>query len=86
MELVGVVEIQRVLIIACIRTSPRIDDELIERGTTFTGASTTFPRTYVAHLSLFTGLYPNTLPPEGSEPSAPIPQRVEDSLRALGYL
>lgn len=39
-------------------TSPRIDVDLVARGTTFGDVSTTFPRTDVAHASLFTGLYP----------------------------
>ena len=40
------------------RTSPRIDADLVARGAAFRDVSTTFPRTDVAHASLFTGLYP----------------------------
>jgi len=39
-------------------TSPAIDRELIARGTRFSDLSTVFPRTNIAHLGLFTGLYP----------------------------
>jgi arylsulfatase A-like enzyme len=44
-------------------TSPTIDRELIARGTTFADVSTTFPLTNIAHLSLFTALYPDAQPP-----------------------
>jgi arylsulfatase A-like enzyme len=43
-------------------TSPEIDAQLVARGTTFTDVSTTYPQTNIAHLSLFTGLYPAVLP------------------------
>src|SRR5712692_8517641 len=43
-------------------TSPAIDARLIAQGTSFDDVSTTFPLTNVAHLSLFTGLYPESEP------------------------
>ena len=46
-------------------TSPAIDREMISRGTAFSDVSTTFPLTSVAHLSLFTSLYPGAHPPRG---------------------
>lgn len=39
-------------------TSPAIDRLLIKRGSMFTNAITTYPMTHIAHMSLFTGLYP----------------------------
>jgi len=46
-------------------TSPVIDHELIDRGTTFTDVSSTFPQTDISHLSMFTGLYPSAQPKRG---------------------
>lgn len=45
-------------------TSPTIDRELIARGTVFADVSTTFPLTNIAHMSLFTALYPGAHPPQ----------------------
>jgi arylsulfatase A-like enzyme len=42
------------------QTSPEIDARLIARGTTFEDVSTTFPLTNVAHMGLFSGLYPES--------------------------
>jgi arylsulfatase A-like enzyme len=46
-------------------TSPTIDARLMEAGTSFMDVSTTFPRTDIAHVSLFTSLYPNAQPTAG---------------------
>ncbi len=46
-------------------TSPQIDAELIAKGTTFTDVSSTYSRTDVSHMSLFSGLYPEARPDPG---------------------
>ncbi len=46
-------------------TSPIIDAQMIDKGTTFTDTSSTFPQTDVSHLSIFTGLYPSAQPKRG---------------------
>jgi len=66
-------------------TSPRIDEELIARGTTFRDASTTFPRTDVAHLSLFSSLYPSAQAPLGRvEPGSRV-RLLAEALRDAGF-
>jgi arylsulfatase A-like enzyme len=67
------------------RTSPQIDDLLAKTGTLFADASTTFPITNVAHLSLFTGRYPAMLPAAGTlKADVPIPMLTE-ILRDAGF-
>jgi arylsulfatase A-like enzyme len=46
-------------------TSPRMDRWFVEQGTTFANASTTYPMTHIAHMSMFTGLYPAALREQG---------------------
>jgi arylsulfatase A-like enzyme len=66
-------------------TSPRIDVDLIARGTTFADVSATFPLTDVSHLSLFTSLYSEAQPALGRLPdSSPLPL-LGERLRAAGF-
>jgi arylsulfatase A-like enzyme len=65
-------------------TSPAIDARLIAGGTTFRDASTTFPRTDVGHLSLFTGLYPAAQPALGRVPAGSSVRLLAESLRDAG--
>ena len=59
-------------------TSPKLDSEMVARGTTFTDVSSTFPQTDAAHLSLFTGLYAEAQPGRGRlAPSSPVPLLTE---------
>jgi arylsulfatase A-like enzyme len=66
-------------------TSPAIDARLIAAGATFTDVSTVFPLTSNAHLSLFTGLYPDA-EPDGQrlDPATPVATLAE-VLRDAGY-
>jgi arylsulfatase A-like enzyme len=67
------------------RTSPRIDAELIERGTRFLDVTSTYSRTDVSHMSLFTGLYPQARPEPGRLHAAtPVPLLAE-RLREAGF-
>lgn len=66
-------------------TSPRIDRELIDRGTTFRDVSSTFPQTDASHLSLFTGLYAGAQPGRGRlGAESPVPLLTE-RLRDAGF-
>ncbi len=66
-------------------TSPRIDAELIARGTTFDDVTSTFSRTDVSHMSVFTGLYPEARPEAGRlRAGTPVPLLAE-RLRAAGF-
>jgi len=67
-------------------TSPAIDAHLIARGTTFDDASTTFPRTDVAHLSLFTGLFPDAQPAPGRLRAEATAALLTESLRDAGLV
>jgi arylsulfatase A-like enzyme len=67
-------------------TSPTIDARLIRSGTTFTDVSTSFPRTDVAHMSLFTGLYPDAQPQAGRLRAASTAVLMTESLRDAGLL
>lgn len=67
-------------------TSPTIDARLIRRGTTFTDVSTSFPRTDVAHMSLFTGLYPDGQPQPGRLRASSTAVPMTESLRDAGLL
>jgi arylsulfatase A-like enzyme len=62
-------------------TSPLIDTRLIGGGTAFMDVSTTFPRTDVAHLSLFTSLYPNAQPTAGRLTPAQNVRMLAEALR-----
>lgn len=67
------------------QTSPRIDTELIERGTSFLDATSSYSRTDVSHLSLFTGLYPLARPQPGRlHATTPVPMLAE-RLRQAGF-
>jgi arylsulfatase A-like enzyme len=66
-------------------TSPRIDSELIARGTSFHDVSSTYSRTDVSHMSLFSGLYPDARPDPGRiQADSPVPLLAE-RLRDAGY-
>lgn len=67
-------------------TSPTIDAHLIAPGTTFADASTTFPRTDVAHLSLFTSLFPEAQPAPGRLGADTTAALLTESLRAAGLV
>ncbi|MBM4243507.1 MAG: sulfatase [Deltaproteobacteria bacterium] len=67
-------------------TSPSIDARLIAGGTTFTDVSTTFPRTDVAHLSLFTSLYPAAQPEAGRLRADTTALLLTESLRDAGLV
>lgn len=67
-------------------TSPTIDARLIAGGTTFTDVGTTFPRTDVAHLSLFTGLYPEAQPRPGRLRADETAALLTESLRDAGLV
>jgi arylsulfatase A-like enzyme len=67
-------------------TSPTIDARLIAGGTTFTDVSTSFPRTDVAHLSLFTGLYPEAQPRPGRLRADESALLLTESLRDAGLV
>ena len=67
-------------------TSPTIDTRLIAGGTTFTDVSTSFPRTDVAHLSLFTGLYPEAQPRPGRLRADETAALMTESLRDAGLV
>jgi arylsulfatase A-like enzyme len=67
-------------------TSPTIDARLIRGGTTFTDVSTSFPRTDVAHLSLFTGLYPDAQPELGRLRATATAALMTESLRDAGLV
>ncbi len=64
-------------------TSPALDRELAQRGTSFADTSTTFPLTSHAHMSLFTSLYPEALPQPGSllrqTPVVTLPEQFRDA-------
>jgi arylsulfatase A-like enzyme len=67
-------------------TSPAIDRLLIERGTTFHDVTTSYPMTQVAHMSLFTGLYPAAFGEHVGFLSADAPVRTfPESLRNAGF-
>lgn len=66
-------------------TTPVIDAELMARGTSFLQATTTFPRTDIAHMSLMTGMYPSAQPVRGRlAPGSPMVMLAEQLQRA-GY-
>src|SRR5690606_28301964 len=65
-------------------TSPQIDAEMAARGTTFRDASTTFPRTDVAHVSLFTSLDPLAQSPLGRIDAASGVRSLAEALRDSG--
>ena len=66
-------------------TSPAIDARLVRDGTTFADAMTTFPMTDVAHLSLFTALFPGALPPRARlQADSPI-RTLAEQLRDAGF-
>ena len=66
-------------------TTPVIDAELMARGTSFMQATTTFPRTDIAHMSLMTGVYPSAQPVRGRlAPGSPMVMLAEQLQRA-GY-
>ena len=65
-------------------TSPAIDARLIAGGTTFADASTTFPRTDVSHLSLFTSLFPEAQPAPGRVRAGATATMLTESLRDAG--
>ena len=67
-------------------TSPTIDGALIARGTSFADAMTSFPRTDVAHLSLFTGLFPAAQPAPGRLDPAATAATLTESLRDAGLV
>lgn len=66
-------------------TTPRIDAELIARGTTFNDASCTFPMTDVSHMSLFTGLYPGAQPQPGRLAAADTALTLAEMLQRAGF-
>jgi len=66
-------------------TSPTIDRELIARGTVFEDVSTTFPLTNIAHLSLFTGLYPGAQPLRRQISSTTALDTLAEQLSAAGF-
>ena len=66
-------------------TSPSIDRELISRGTVFEDVSTTFPLTSIAHLSLFTSLYPGAQPPRRLITSRTPIATLAERLAAAGF-
>jgi len=66
-------------------TSPRIDAELIEKGTSFLDVTSTYSRTDVSHMSLFTGLYPEARPERGRlHARTPVPLLAE-RLQEAGF-
>jgi len=67
------------------QTSPAFDALMMRRGTTFTDASTTYPLTNWAHLSIFTGLYPAALPANGVMPATAAIPMLTELLRDAGY-
>jgi hypothetical protein len=67
------------------RTSPAIDGQLVDRGTTFTDASSTYPRTNYAHLGIFTGVYPADLPAGGVLPLATPIRTMAEALSDAGF-
>src|SRR5690606_19720466 len=67
-------------------TTPIIDQRLIERGAAFMDVSTTFPRTDVSHLSLFTGLFPEAQPAPGRLRAEATAALVTESLRDAGLI
>jgi arylsulfatase A-like enzyme len=66
-------------------TSPAIDVRLVARGTTFSDVSTTFPQTNVAHLSLFTSLYPGALPEPAQIDAHTKVTMLAEALRDAGF-
>lgn len=64
-------------------TTPRMDRELLEKGTVFLDATSTFPRTDVSHLSLVTATYPSAQPRRGrleiGSPIATVAERLQDA-------
>jgi len=66
-------------------TSPAIDVRVLGEGTSFTDASTTFPRTDVAHVSLFTSLYPEAQPSRGRVHESEAIGSLAESLRDAGW-
>jgi arylsulfatase A-like enzyme len=66
-------------------TSPEIDARMIARGTTFVDASTTFPRTNVAHMSLFTSAYPEAQPRRGFLAADSPVRTLAEALRRSGF-
>jgi len=66
-------------------TSPRIDEALIARGVRFADASTTFPRTDVAHLSLFSGLTHDAQATLGRLEPGSRAKLLAESLRDAGF-
>jgi len=67
-------------------TSPAIDAQLIARGTAFDDVSTTFPRTDVSHLSLFTSLFPDAQPSPGRVRRDASATLLTESLRDAGLV
>ena len=66
-------------------TSPRIDAELIALGTTFGDVTSTFSRTDVSHMSIFTGLYPEARPEAGRLAAATPLSTLAERLRDAGF-
>lgn len=64
------------------KTTPVIDSMFGAGGTMFTNAHSTYPLTNVAHLGLFTSLYPAALPSlgglEANHPTATLAERFRD--------
>ncbi|MEW6270140.1 MAG: sulfatase-like hydrolase/transferase, partial [Thermodesulfobacteriota bacterium] len=67
-------------------TSPVIDAELIDEGTSFRDAMSTFPQTDIAHLSLFTSLYPDAQPERGRLPASSPVRLLTERLADAGFL
>jgi arylsulfatase A-like enzyme len=66
-------------------TSPKIDAGLIARGTSFDDVTSTYSRTDVSHMSVFTGLYPEARVERGRlSAHSPVPMLAE-KLRDAGF-
>jgi arylsulfatase A-like enzyme len=66
-------------------TSPRIDAALIGGGATFLDVTSTYSRTDVSHLSLFSGLYPAARPEKGRLSEDTPLTLLAESLRDAGF-
>lgn len=66
-------------------TTPRIDAELIAKGTVFADVTSTYSRTDVSHMSIFSGLYGEARPnPRHLAAATPLPLLAE-RLRAANF-